>query len=322
MLNHIRRDLAVLAGLVVFGLFLMGTDARARAQDKKPGQLPDLEKLLPPGTFDPETMKQLKKLLEGQDENMRKMMDDLQKQLQNQLPNFELPNMPGFGLANVERENRLGAELQKPSRVLIEQLDLPEKQGLVLKSVKAQSAAAKAGLKTSDILLELNGKAVSSDIGDFVKQLNEIKKDTAVDAVVLRKGKRETVKGLKLGEVPANPGPMPPGRFQGAAMPLQLQVQPLGRPGGVSMSQNRAADGSFTTKYREGDVSIDIKGKVEDKKANIDSILIRDGDKTNTYKSLEDVPEDLREDVRALIRSAETGQNFQKGNLKLERIPR
>jgi hypothetical protein len=321
VLNHIRRDLAVLAGLIVLGLFLMGSDARARAQDKKPGELPDLEKLLPPGAIDPDTLKQLKKLLEGQDENIRKMMDDLQKQLQNQLPNFQLP--PGFNVVNFEQENRLGADLQKPSRVLIDQLDLPEKQGVVLKSVKNQSPAAKAGLKTSDILLELNGKAVPSDVGAFVKQLNEIKKDTAVDAVVLRKGKRETIKGLKLGEVPAAaPGWQRLGGLQQNMLPLQqnmvplqLQVQPLGRPGGVSMSQSRGADGSFATKYREGDVAIDIKGKVEDKKASVDSIQIRDGDKTNTYKSLEDVPEDFREDVRALIRSAETGQNIQKGRL-------
>jgi hypothetical protein len=316
MLNHVRRDLAVLTGFVVLGLFLVGTDARARAQDKKQDPrppLPDLEKLLPPGTIDPEQMKQLKKLLEGQQENMKKMMEDLQRQLQGQLPNFELPNLPRFGMANVARENRLGVELQKPNRTLVEQLDLPDHQGIVLKSVKSQSAAAKAGLKSNDILLELGGKAVPSDVEDFVKQLNEIKKDTAVDAVVMRKGKRETVKGIKLGEVPAPFGGFPGGDLPGGG--FQFRLQPGQGPGNVSVSQSRGADGSFTTKYEDGDVAINIKGKVEDKRANVASIEIRDGDKTNTYKSVDDVPQNLREEVRGLIRSAETGEIFQKGKL-------
>jgi hypothetical protein len=85
--------------------------------------------------------------------------------------------------------------------------------------------------------------------------------------------------------------------------------------GGISVSQSRGADGSFTTKYQEGDVAIDIKGKVEDKKASISSIEIRDGDKTSTYQSVDEVPATLRDDVRALIRSAETGEVFQKGKL-------
>jgi hypothetical protein len=310
MLNHIRRDLAVLAGFVALGLFLVGTDARARAQDKKqdpkPG-LPDLDKLLPPGTLDPEQMKQLKKLFEGQKENMKQMLEDLKNQLQGQFPNFELPDLPRFGMANVARGNRLGAELQKPSKTLVDQLDLPDKQGIVLKSIKAQSAAAKAGLKSSDILLELDGKAVPSQVEDFVKQLNEIKKDSAVDAVVLRKGKRQTVKGIKLGEVPAAPAPL--GGLPGGG----FQSQQGQGPGGVSVSLSRGADGSFTTKYQEGDVAIHIKGKVEDKKASIASIEIRDGDKTNTYQSVDEVPATLRDEVRALIRSAETGEVFQKG---------
>jgi membrane-associated protease RseP (regulator of RpoE activity) len=315
MLNHIRRDLAVLAGFVALGLFLVGTDARARAQDKKqdpkPG-LPDLEKLLPPGTLDPEQMKQLKKLFEGQKENMKQMLEDLQKQLQGQFPNFELPDLPRFGMAKVARENRLGAELQKPSKTLVDQLDLADNQGIVLKSVKAQSAAAKAGLKSSDILLELDGKAVPSQVEDFVKQLNEIKKDSPVDAVVLRKGKRQTVKGLKLGDVPAAPAPLGglPGLPGGG-----FQFQQGQGPGGVSISQSHGADGSFTTKYQAGDVAIHIKGKVEDEKANIASIEIRDGDKTNTYQSVDEVPANLRDEVRALIRSAETGEVFQKGKL-------
>ena len=98
--------------------------------------------------------------------------------------------------------NRLGVELTKPSDVLCEQLDLPKDQGLVLNNVKAGSAAAKAGLKDNDILLELGGKKVSSQASEFLKTLNDFKTGAKVDAVVLRKGKRETVKDVTLPEVP------------------------------------------------------------------------------------------------------------------------
>ena len=69
--------------------------------------------------------------------------------------------------------------------------------------VKAGSAAAKAGLKANDILLELNGKPkCSHEPKEFVKMLQEVKANTPVDAVVLRKGKKETLKGLSLPEAP------------------------------------------------------------------------------------------------------------------------
>src|SRR5439155_21475502 len=64
----------------------------------------------------------------------------------------------------------------------------------------ADSAAAKAGMKAHDILLEINGKVVPDDTTEFLKIMNEIKADKPVDAVVLRKGKKETLKGLSLPE--------------------------------------------------------------------------------------------------------------------------
>jgi membrane-associated protease RseP (regulator of RpoE activity) len=296
MLDHVRRDLAVVAGLLVLGVFLVIADARgqqpdAKKQDPKTLPIPDLDKLLPPGTIDPEQLKELKKMLADQKDQMKKVMEDLKKKIQGQFPDFEMPKLAlPFGAA--EPENRLGAELQRPSRTLVEQLDLPENQGIVLRGVKEQSAAAKAGMRANDILLEIDGKAVPSNVDDVVKQLNAIKKK-AVDAVVLRKGKRETVKGLKLDEVPAPGG-------------IQFQQQ----GGGISVSQSRGSDGSFATQFQEGNLSISVTGKIDGKKAEVASIVIRGGDKSNTFKAVDDVPEAYRDDVRALIEAVETGQAF------------
>ena len=75
---------------------------------------------------------------------------------------------------------------------------------------QSESAAAKAGIHNHDILLELNGKAVPSNPAEFVRALQDVKPDTKVDIVVLRKGKRETVKGLSLPEAKAETEPQFP----------------------------------------------------------------------------------------------------------------
>lgn len=95
---------------------------------------------------------------------------------------------------------RLGVLVDAPSETLAEQLNLKKGQGLVVREVVPDSPAAAAGLKTNDIILDLNGKAVPNDVGQFSQMVGEIKSDTPVDAKVLRKGKEETIKGIKLRE--------------------------------------------------------------------------------------------------------------------------
>lgn len=107
-------------------------------------------------------------------------------------------------------DGRLGTRLEQPGEAVIEQLDLPRGVGLVIGEVVSGSSAEKAGLKANDILLELDGKPVPSDPREFVKDLNGVKADMPIEAIVLRRGKRETVQGLSLPEgraqaLPANP---------------------------------------------------------------------------------------------------------------------
>lgn len=93
---------------------------------------------------------------------------------------------------------RLGVAVSTPDATLAEQLDLPEGRGLTVDKVATNSAAEKAGIKPRDILLELNGKPVPSEPGEFVKELAAVPADKPVDAVIMRRGKRETLKGLIL----------------------------------------------------------------------------------------------------------------------------
>src|SRR5262249_43981100 len=227
-------------------------------------------------------------------------------------------------------ETRLGVQADKPSAALAEQLDLPKGQGLVLEQVLADSAAAKAGLKANDILLELDGKPVPNDVGEFQKQLEGIKADTKVDVVVLRKGKKETVKGLSLPEakpnapfggvnfqipniqIPNAPLPAFPAPPALPAAPAFPNFIPGVGGANVVMTTTFRTDDRFTTRHQEGSLVITVTATVADGKSKVGEIHVQDGTTTNKYEGLDKVPDQYRDKVKNLIEMSE------KSNVKIE----
>jgi hypothetical protein len=146
----------------------------------------------------------------------RMMQKTLQKTLEihNQLggavPNAGLNPLapPGPDRAGYVQQ-RLGTTLEPASEGLAEQLDLPRGQGQLITQIVPESGAARAGLKTSDILLELNGKPVPRSLADFAGALEGIKSETPLLAVVLRKGAKKEFKDLKLVDAPPAPAGLP-----------------------------------------------------------------------------------------------------------------
>ncbi len=80
-------------------------------------------------------------------------------------------------------------------------IDIIPERGFKITHVRTASAAAKVGLTVNDVLIELNGKPVVQGNAlvppDLVKILEDVKGTAPVDAVVLRNGKKETIKGAK-----------------------------------------------------------------------------------------------------------------------------
>jgi hypothetical protein len=68
-----------------------------------------------------------------------------------------------------------------------------EGEGMRLEGVTDGGAAAKAGLKEGDVVIELNGKATKSVQG-YMTALNGMKPGVAADVVILRGGKKMTLK--------------------------------------------------------------------------------------------------------------------------------
>jgi membrane-associated protease RseP (regulator of RpoE activity) len=222
----------------------------------------------------------------------------------------------GTGFAWPGRDVRLGVRVDPPSDELAEQLDLPKGQGLVVREVVPESAAAKAGIKPHDILLEMNGKAVTNRYDELVRMVADIKPDKAVEIVVMRKGKKETIKDVKLPEAKAAPA-FPPGGFPGAGagrppagIPQpQLGFQPpigLGAGASVITTMTRTQD-RFTLRHQEGTLVITLSGRTDDGKPKIKEIHVQEGGRLEQYESVDKVPERYRDKVQNLIEMSEKG---------------
>jgi beta-lactamase regulating signal transducer with metallopeptidase domain len=219
--------------------------------------------------------------------------------------------MAGFGggrWAHWPSNGRLGIVTDKPSAVLIEQLDLPKDHGLVITQVRKNSAAEKAGLNANDILLVFAGKKVPNDTMKFIELLDGISSDKEVDAIVLRKGKKETVSGIKLAEKvdPQKELDKATLQFKKAA---DNAAEARGSKGDGNKSEKssnksvsvRINDGEFNATEKDGDSTITVNGTIENKKVRVSGVNIEEPGFSAKYSSLDEVPSKYKARVKKLI---------------------
>ncbi len=279
--------------------------------------LPNLDDLLKdlPSNLDPDQAKAIRQQMKQVRKQMQRLMEMQPRQ---GLPGVGLPLNPAFA-GGAPQNGRLGVVVERPSDTLADQLELPNDQGLIVREVAPDSAAAKAGIKAHDILLEVAGKPVSSNPEEFRTTLAGIKADKPVDVVVLRKGRKETIKGLSLPEAkaavpalnaplfnpvnPLNPAPVPilPPNFP------NVNLAPGAGGGNSATTTTARTNDQFTTRSQEGNLTIMLIGKVENGKAKVSQISIQDGGESNTYDSLDKVPEKYRDKVSKLVEMSEKG---------------
>jgi hypothetical protein len=235
---------------------------------------------------------------------------------------YMCPSDPGTG-------NRFGARLEPVPPVMASQLALPKEQGQVIGEVEKGKAADKAGLRPHDILLTLNGKDVPRDAAAFAKLLGEIKPDNAVDAIVLREGKRTDIKGLSLPEgsvlwsnygasdasfryLYTQPNPdwyksIPDGTSNTILLGENWGIAPahegwkIWSKGDPILATTYRAKERFTTRQQEGSLVLTVVGTMKDGKATVGGITVREGSQEKKYEALDKVPAEFRDKVANLI---------------------
>ncbi len=169
--------------------------------------------------------------------DLQKQIEDLRKELAELRKEMSATPRPLQGLRNLEvfpggvrmgrTDGRLGVMVERPGDALADQLNLKSGKGLLVTDVVPDSPAAKAGLKPHDVLLQFDGKDVPDEPFEFARMINDVKADTAVELVLLRKGKQETVKDVKLPEARPMlpPGVRPFSLPRGLALPIRVEVR-------------------------------------------------------------------------------------------------
>jgi serine protease Do len=90
------------------------------------------------------------------------------------------------------RRGYLGVGVMELTDERVKALNLKDDQGLEVRRVNPDSPAAKAGLKESDVILELNGKPVD-DIQQFIRTVSETEPGSKVNLTIWRNGARQNV---------------------------------------------------------------------------------------------------------------------------------
>ncbi len=207
------------------------------------------------------------------------------------------PGGGGFGFR--PGSPRFGVMVSPVTEALAEQLDLPTDRGVVVVQVLPGSAAEKAGVKKNDVILSFAGQDIGGNVSKFAGAVEKAKPGQKVNAVVLRKGKKETLKGIELPEAPKRErrpggGFGPPGFAPGKGSVESVKVQ--------------ITTDDFTIDATKDGTPYHLAGKIEDGKAAPSQIVVGSGDKKESYKSLQDVPEEHRAVVKELLGSVRGGR--------------
>jgi hypothetical protein len=209
-----------------------------------------------------------------------------------------------------------------------EKLDVAESVGVVVSEVLPDSAAAKAGLKSGDVVIKFAGKDVASEPGRFVELVRKAKPGK-VEVVVVRKGKKQTFT-IELGEAPkpvlkgeaADEGKRAAEEGRRAADEARRAADVDRR---IADAERRRADATrrltetrkgggdfqtvsisvsddrFTAKATNAGVEYVIKGRIAGGKAEVGTVTVMEGEQAFDGKAISEVPERFQAALKRLL---------------------
>ncbi len=166
----------------------------------------------------------------------------------------------------------VGIGLQDLTPELMTAFNLKEKEGALISQVLPESPAEKAGLKTGDIVVELDGKKIKNG-QDVVREVLKRQVGQKIQLVVMREGKRVEV-SVTTAQMPAETerkGAQPPKEWFGLKVsPVTPDVaKELGLPKaeGVVVEGVEPGSAAQQTGLRKGDVILEVnRQKIRDEK--------------------------------------------------------
>jgi hypothetical protein len=204
---------------------------------------------------------------------------------------FGAGELPGFGFGGQRPGSpRFGVGVAPVSEELAEQLNVPEGKGVVVKEVFPSTPAAKAGLKENDVILAFNGQSVNGDVRTFAQEVAKAKSGQPLTITILRKGKKQTLKGIELPDRRAADRGSSGERVTFEEMAVRL------------------TNGQFEINAKKGGTRYKLIGQAEETGApELSKITITEGGESNDYKSLSAVPAEYRAAVKQLLASIGAG---------------
>ena len=120
---------------------------------------------------------------------------------------------------------RLGVTIQGVTQELADSFGLKKAQGALVAAVEPKSPADKAGIKTGDIILAVDGRAIENSI-DLPRVIGESRPGTAVTLKIWRQGETQELRA-SLGEAPAEKMARAAGESKAKPGKLGLALRPL-----------------------------------------------------------------------------------------------
>ncbi|HYN00767.1 MAG TPA: Do family serine endopeptidase [Aestuariivirgaceae bacterium] len=187
----------------------------------------------------------------------------------------------------------LGVQIQPVTDEIAESMGLTVTKGALVSDVTDKSPAAKAGIKTGDTVVSVNGTEVLEP-KDLARRIAQIKPGKPAELIVLRDGK-QTVLSVEIGVMPAD---------------AELSLAPESKPSpatlsslGLSLETNETGDGVTIVAVEAGS-SADGKGlRVGDTILQLNG---KDVSSVESFKSeLEDASKNGQKKVLMLVRSGD-----------------
>lgn len=170
----------------------------------------------------------------------------------------------------------LGVQIQPVTKDIAESLGLDEAKGAIVADVTENSPALKAGLKTGDTILEVDGKTID-DPRDLARKVATIAPGKSVQLSVYRDGKHEKV-AVQIGTMPGDNEVVASsnsGETESDRTRLGLELVPSEDGRGVQVASVMPNSPAAQRGLRPGDVILEVGGIQVDDPAAVEAAMDR-----------------------------------------------